>query len=119
MPFCGYSFLLIRDTIGGMISPYPFQPRGRLLNVMRQVGDPGLINLAAGLPSAQCVPKADLTKAFAATWKKMRMKPSVIMCRMATYGSANFWSTDFAGAESISTSIRSSSLPAVHKLSMG
>jgi 2-aminoadipate transaminase len=50
-----------------MISPYPFQPRGRLLNVMRQVGDPGLINLAAGLPSAQCVPKADLAKAFAAT----------------------------------------------------
>jgi DNA-binding transcriptional MocR family regulator len=50
-----------------MISPYPFKPRGRLLDVMRQVGDPGLINLAAGLPSVQCVPKADLKEAFAAT----------------------------------------------------
>ena len=50
-----------------MISPYTFQPRGRLLNVMRQVGDPGLINLAAGLPSVHCVPKADLTQAFALT----------------------------------------------------
>jgi len=50
-----------------MISPYTFQPRGRLLDVMRQVGDPDLINLAAGLPSVHCVPKADLQEAFAAT----------------------------------------------------
>jgi DNA-binding transcriptional MocR family regulator len=50
-----------------MISPYPFKPRGRLLDVMRQVGDPGLINLAAGLPSVHCVPKADLAAAFLAT----------------------------------------------------
>lgn len=34
---------------------------------MRQVGDPGLINLAAGLPSVHCVPKAGLREAFAAT----------------------------------------------------
>jgi DNA-binding transcriptional MocR family regulator len=53
--------------IGAVISPYTFQPRGRLLDVMRQVGDPDLINLAAGLPSVQCVPKADLREAFAAT----------------------------------------------------
>jgi 2-aminoadipate transaminase len=53
--------------IGAMISPYPFKPRGRLLDVMRQVGDPNLINLAAGLPSVQCTPKADLQEAFAAT----------------------------------------------------
>jgi 2-aminoadipate transaminase len=53
-----------------MISPYPFKPRGRLLDVMRQVGDPGLINLAAGLPSVHCVPKADLTEAFAVTLKE-------------------------------------------------
>ena len=53
-----------------MISPYTFQPRGRLLNVMRQVGDPGLINLAAGLPSVHCVPKEDLAKAFAVTLKE-------------------------------------------------
>jgi DNA-binding transcriptional MocR family regulator len=69
-PFCGYSFLRIRDKIGAMISPYPFQPRGRLLNVMRQVGDPGLINLAAGLPSVHCVPKEDFAKAFAVTLKE-------------------------------------------------
>jgi DNA-binding transcriptional MocR family regulator len=50
-----------------MISPYTFQPRGRLLDVMRQVGDPNLINLAAGLPSVHCVPKAHLREAFAAT----------------------------------------------------
>jgi DNA-binding transcriptional MocR family regulator len=67
VPFCGYSFLRIRDIIGAMISPYTFQPRGRLLDVMRQVGDPDLINLAAGLPSVHCVPKADLREAFAAT----------------------------------------------------
>ena len=53
-----------------MISPYTFQPRGRLLNVMRQVGDPGLINLAAGLPSVHCVPKEDLANAFAVTLKE-------------------------------------------------
>ena len=34
---------------------------------MRQVGDPGLINLAAGLPSVHCVPKADLREAFDVT----------------------------------------------------
>jgi DNA-binding transcriptional MocR family regulator len=50
-----------------MISPYPFKPRGRLLDVMRQVGDPGLINLAAGLPSVHCVPKAHLREAFDVT----------------------------------------------------
>jgi DNA-binding transcriptional MocR family regulator len=53
--------------MAAMISPYTFQPRGRLLDVMRQVGDPELINLAAGLPSVHCVPKADLREAFAAT----------------------------------------------------
>jgi DNA-binding transcriptional MocR family regulator len=53
--------------MAAMISPYTFQPRGRLLDVMRQVGDPELINLAAGLPSIHCVPKADLREAFAAT----------------------------------------------------
>jgi DNA-binding transcriptional MocR family regulator len=47
-----------------MISPYKFSPRARLLDVMRQAGDPNLINLAAGLPSASCVPKAALKRAF-------------------------------------------------------
>jgi DNA-binding transcriptional MocR family regulator len=50
-----------------MISPYAFRPRGRLLDIMRQVGNPDLINLAAGLPSVECVPKAALEAAFAQT----------------------------------------------------
>src|SRR5258708_7976522 len=50
-----------------MISPYAFRPRGRLLDFMRQVGNPDLINLAAGLPSVECVPKAALEEAFAET----------------------------------------------------
>jgi DNA-binding transcriptional MocR family regulator len=61
------AFPAVHDIVGPMISPYPFTPRGRLLDVMRQVGDPDLINLAAGLPSVHCVPKADLREAFAAT----------------------------------------------------
>jgi DNA-binding transcriptional MocR family regulator len=60
-------FSQIHEIIRAMISPYTFQPRGRLLDVMRQVGDPNLINLAAGLPSVHCVPKAHLREAFAAT----------------------------------------------------
>jgi 2-aminoadipate transaminase len=50
-----------------MISPYAFRPRGRLLDFMRQVGNPDLINLAAGLPSVECVPKAALEQSFAET----------------------------------------------------
>jgi DNA-binding transcriptional MocR family regulator len=50
-----------------MISPYAFRPRGRLLDFMRQVGNPDLINLAAGLPSTECVPKAALEQAFVET----------------------------------------------------
>jgi 2-aminoadipate transaminase len=51
-----------------MISPYTFTPRARLLEFMRQAGDPNLINLAAGLPSTECVPKADLQRAFDAAF---------------------------------------------------
>jgi len=47
-----------------MISPYKFYPRARLLDFMRQAGNPDLINLAAGLPSVECVPKAALKRAF-------------------------------------------------------
>jgi DNA-binding transcriptional MocR family regulator len=50
-----------------MISPYIFRPRGRLLDIMRQVGNADLINLAAGLPSVDCVPKAALEQVFAET----------------------------------------------------
>src|ERR1700745_4140829 len=50
-----------------MISPYAFRPRGRLLDFMRQVGNSDLINLEAGLPSVECVPKAALEQSFAET----------------------------------------------------
>src|SRR5215471_18602360 len=51
-----------------MMSPFTFIPRARLLDFMRQAGDPKLINLAAGLPSTECVPKADLQRAFDAAF---------------------------------------------------
>jgi 2-aminoadipate transaminase len=51
-----------------MILPYTFSPRARLLEFMRQAGNPNLINLAAGLPSADCVPKAALKRAFDAAF---------------------------------------------------
>jgi 2-aminoadipate transaminase len=51
-----------------MISPFTFIPRARLLEFMRQAGNPKLINLAAGLPSTECVPKADLQRAFDAAF---------------------------------------------------
>jgi DNA-binding transcriptional MocR family regulator len=51
-----------------MISPYKFTPQARLLDFMRQAGKPNLINLAAGLPSVDCVPKADLRRAFDAAF---------------------------------------------------
>src|ERR1700761_6536861 len=47
-----------------MILPYKFAPQARLLEFMRQAGNPNLINLAAGLPSVDCVPKAALKRAF-------------------------------------------------------
>ncbi len=53
-----------------MDSPYQFAPRARLLEFMRQAGNPNLINLAAGLPSVDCVPKADLKRAFAAAFNE-------------------------------------------------
>jgi DNA-binding transcriptional MocR family regulator len=51
-----------------MNSPYKFAPRARLLEFMRQAGNPNLINLAAGLPSVDCVPKAALKRAFDAAF---------------------------------------------------
>src|SRR6201981_1214755 len=50
-----------------MISPYAFRPRGRLLDFMRQVGNPDLINLAAVFPSFECLPKSALEQSFAET----------------------------------------------------
>jgi DNA-binding transcriptional MocR family regulator len=53
-----------------MYSPYNFVPRARLLEFMRQAGNPNLINLAAGLPSVDCVPKAALKRAFDAAFSE-------------------------------------------------
>jgi DNA-binding transcriptional MocR family regulator len=53
-----------------MNSPYKFAPRARLLEFMRQAGNPKLINLAAGLPSVDCVPKAALKRAFEAAFSE-------------------------------------------------
>jgi DNA-binding transcriptional MocR family regulator len=56
--------VIARSNVCLMISPYKFYPRARLLDFMRQAGNPDLINLAAGLPSVECVPKAALKRAF-------------------------------------------------------
>ena len=53
-----------------MNSPYKFVPQARLLDFMRQAGNPDLINLAAGLPSVDCVPKAALKRAFDAAFSE-------------------------------------------------
>jgi DNA-binding transcriptional MocR family regulator len=53
-----------------MNSPYKFVPQARLLEFMRQAGNPDLINLAAGLPSVDCVPKAALKRAFDAAFSE-------------------------------------------------
>jgi 2-aminoadipate transaminase len=53
-----------------MNSPYKFVPRARLLEFMRQAGNPNLINFAAGLPSMDCVPKAALKRAFDAAFSE-------------------------------------------------
>src|SRR5271165_6340019 len=53
-----------------MIVPYKFVPQARLLEFMRQAGNPNLINLAAGLPSVDCVPKAALKRAFDAAFSE-------------------------------------------------
>jgi DNA-binding transcriptional MocR family regulator len=62
------NILLCRSINRRMISPYKFSPRARLLDFMRQAGKPNLINLAAGLPSVDCVPKSDLRNAFDAAF---------------------------------------------------
>jgi len=53
-----------------MHAPYKFAPQARLLDFMRQAGDSTLINLAAGLPSVDCVPKAALKRAFDETFSE-------------------------------------------------
>ncbi len=44
--------------------PFPFRAAGRLIDFMRQADEPGLINLAAGVPGLETLPAAALTEAF-------------------------------------------------------
>ncbi len=44
--------------------PFSFHPPGRLLDFMREAGDPRLINLAAGVPSPGLLPASQLADAF-------------------------------------------------------
>lgn len=45
-------------------SPRPFRAAGRLVDFMRQADEPGLINLAAGVPGFDSLPAEELTAAF-------------------------------------------------------
>ncbi len=45
-------------------SPFTFEAPGRLIDFMRQAGQPGLINLAAGVPGLDALPVPALTEAF-------------------------------------------------------
>jgi DNA-binding transcriptional MocR family regulator len=51
-------------------SPHRFQHPWRLLDFMREAGDPRLINLAAGVPSPDLLPTAQLAAAFASGVEK-------------------------------------------------
>jgi aspartate/methionine/tyrosine aminotransferase len=47
-----------------MNKPFLFKARGRLVDFMRQADEPGLINLAAGVPATDSLPVEDLRAAF-------------------------------------------------------
>ena len=47
-----------------MTEPYTFQAAGRLVDFMRQAGEPSLINLAAGVPAPESLPTRELAAAF-------------------------------------------------------
>ena len=47
-----------------MIEPFRFHAHGRLVDFMRQADEPGLINLAAGVPGLDALPTAQLQAAF-------------------------------------------------------
>ncbi len=48
-----------------MIEPFRFHAHGRLVDFMRQADEPGLINLAAGVPGSDALPVSALQAAFA------------------------------------------------------
>src|SRR3954467_11151517 len=47
-----------------MPTPAPLQAAGRLIDFMRQADEPGLINLAAGVPGLDALPRVELEEAF-------------------------------------------------------
>jgi 2-aminoadipate transaminase len=47
-----------------MNAPFHFPPPGRLIDFMRQAGEPGLINLAAGVPGLDSLPSQALQSAL-------------------------------------------------------
>jgi DNA-binding transcriptional MocR family regulator len=47
-----------------MTEPRPFRAAGRLIDFMRQADEPGLINLAAGVPGLDALPTEELQAAF-------------------------------------------------------
>jgi 2-aminoadipate transaminase len=47
-----------------MNAPFSFPPPGRLIDFMRQAGEPGLINLAAGVPGLDSLPSQALQSAL-------------------------------------------------------
>jgi DNA-binding transcriptional MocR family regulator len=48
-----------------MLEPTTFSPPGRLIDFMRQADEPGLINLAAGVPGLDSLPREQLQQATA------------------------------------------------------
>ncbi len=53
-----------------MIEPFSFRATGRLVDFMRQADEPGLINLAAGVPSLDSLPVEELQAAFTRAFTK-------------------------------------------------
>src|SRR3954470_364139 len=50
--------------------PFQFEAAVRLLDFMRQPDEPGLINLAAGVPGLDALPKTQLEAAFRAGFER-------------------------------------------------
>ena len=53
-----------------VITPHPFRAAGRLVDFMRQADEPGLINLAAGVPGLDALPAEELSAAFTRAFEK-------------------------------------------------
>ena len=53
-----------------MTEPQTFRAAGRLIDFMRQADEPGLINLAAGVPGLDALPADELRAAFARGFEK-------------------------------------------------